>query len=107
MAKTKRPKPTVEEKQGRSQDSIAPAPSKTARPYDGKVLSASEISQFYSNLRKFIQFLRREGWRFHPSDGKGSHIVFKHPNRPNITIPYCLKLGTFRSILYEAGYIVR
>ena len=107
MAKTKRPKPTVEEKQGRSQDSIAPAPSKTARPYDGKVLSASEISQFYSNRREFIRFLRREGWRSDPSDGNGSHRVFKHPDRPNITIPHCLKLGTFRAILYEAGYIIR
>ena len=57
-------------------------------------------------VREAIQLLEREGWRL--SRTRGSHRVFKHPDKrgivvvagkPSVDIPR----GTWNSILKQAG----
>jgi predicted RNA binding protein YcfA (HicA-like mRNA interferase family) len=49
--------------------------------------------------------LRREGWA--ERSGKGAHVVFSKPRRPNISVPNHrgdLKPGLLRSITRAAGW---
>lgn len=57
-------------------------------------------------VRQVCARLHREGWKM--LSGKGDHVVFRKPGRPNISIPTSkkeLKLGTYRSIAKIAGWI--
>ena len=51
-----------------------------------------------------IRLLREDGWFVF--NIRGSHHQFKHPTKPEITVPHPrreLPLGTLRSIFTQAG----
>jgi predicted RNA binding protein YcfA (HicA-like mRNA interferase family) len=57
------------------------------------------------NSRALIRLLEADGWR--KVAQKGSHVQFKHPDRPGrVTVPHPSKdlaVGTLRSIEKQAG----
>jgi len=57
------------------------------------------------NSRELIRLLEKDGWR--RVAVKGSHHQFNHPHKPGrVTVPHPKKelpLGTFKSILKQAG----
>jgi predicted RNA binding protein YcfA (HicA-like mRNA interferase family) len=61
------------------------------------------------NSRTVIAMLRAAGWR--QVAQKGSHMQFKHPERPGrVTVPHPkrdIPMGTLRSIEQQAGIKLR
>jgi len=59
--------------------------------------------------RDIIKALQAAGW--HKVDQKGSHIQFKHPERPGrVTVPHPerdIPIGTLRSIEKQSGLKLR
>jgi predicted RNA binding protein YcfA (HicA-like mRNA interferase family) len=59
------------------------------------------------NSTEIIRQLEREGW--HKVHQVGSHIKFKHPQKPgSVTVPHPRKdlpVGTLHSIYRQAGWI--
>lgn len=57
------------------------------------------------NSRELVRVLEANGWR--KVAQKGSHVQFKHPDKPGrVTVPHPKKdlpLGTLRSIEKQAG----
>ncbi len=56
-------------------------------------------------VREVLRRLRREGWI--EEHGKGSHVVFRK-NGTTISVPTAkkeLKVGTYRSIANNAGWL--
>ena len=59
------------------------------------------------SARQCIRALKKAG--FYESSQKGSHITFRHPNRPGkVIVPNhkALKRGTLRAIIRQAGLSV-
>ena len=57
-------------------------------------------------VREAIRLLEREGWRL--SRTRGSHRVFRHPDKPGIVVvagkpSVDIPRGTWNSILKQAG----
>lgn len=58
-------------------------------------------------VREIIQLIEKEGWKFLRQ--KGSHMIYKHPNKkgivvvPNHGLNSDVKKGTQNSILKQAG----
>ena len=61
------------------------------------------------NSRDIIAALKADGW--FEADQKGSHLQFKHPQKPGrVTVPHPkrdIPLGTLRSIEKQAGLRLR
>ena len=57
------------------------------------------------DVRDVIKRLCREGWQEEP--GAGSHVVFRKPGMPNISVPTSSKelpKGTYADIARKAGW---
>ncbi len=57
-------------------------------------------------VRELIKLVEKAGWVFE-REGKGSHTIYIHPNKPNpLSIPVHsgdIPKGTLNSILKQAG----
>jgi len=55
---------------------------------------------------QLVKVLQKDGWVF-ARQGKGSHIIYKHPEKATISIPdygsQDIAIGTLKRILKEAG----
>jgi predicted RNA binding protein YcfA (HicA-like mRNA interferase family) len=66
-------------------------------------------TSIHMNSRTVIAVLKAAGWR--QVAQKGSHVQFKHPERPGrVTVPHPkrdIPMGTLRSIEQQAGIKLR